>query len=131
MDLAHMTDDQRRAHFHGLAQDYARRYAQLVIDALGGQVSTNAAAVLHRIGYELGHDACQTLANEITTRLAPAHGDDRPTVTIIREQLECWAGRPLSDDEVSDLDDRIPQSSIPDAIGNIVASITVDGDSDE
>ncbi|WIM95791.1 hypothetical protein ACTOB_007925 [Actinoplanes oblitus] len=123
-----MNDDQRRDHFRGLAQDYARRYAQLVIDALGGQVSSNAAAVLHRMGFELGHDACQILANEIRPRVAPASVDDRPTVTITREQVECWAGRTLTDDEVYVLDGCIPNSSIPDAVGDIVASFPEDSD---
>lgn len=48
--------------------------------------------------------------------------DDRLTVTITRDQLECWAGRELSDDEVARLDDAIPMSSIPEAIGTIVDS---------
>lgn len=65
MDPALMNDDQRRDHFHRLAQDYARRYAQLIIDALGGTVSPDAAVVLHRVAFELGHDACQVIAREI------------------------------------------------------------------
>ncbi len=128
MDLALISEDQRREHFHGLAHDYARRYAKLVVDALGGQVSADAAAILNRIGFELGHDACQTLAREITSRVAPIPGDRRPTVNITREQLECWAGRGLSDAEVATLDDCMPNSSIPDAVADIVAGLAEGGD---
>ena len=42
-------------------------------------------------------------------------------ITITRAQLEAWAGRPLSDGEVDTLDDAIPNSSIPEAVGVIVA----------
>lgn len=52
------------------------------------------------------------------------------TVTITREQIECWAGRRLSDDEIARLDDCIPNSSIPDAIGEIVAQFERDPDAD-
>ncbi|MFB7837814.1 hypothetical protein ACWIGW_44765 [Nocardia brasiliensis] len=41
---------------------------------------------------------------------------------ITREQAESWAGRPLSDEEMDRLDDAIPNSSIPEAIGAIVDS---------
>jgi hypothetical protein len=47
----------------------------------------------------------------------------RLTVEITREQLEAWAGRALTDDEVHALDDAIPNSSIPDAVGTIVAGM--------
>ncbi|MEU7905863.1 hypothetical protein [Actinoplanes sp. NPDC049118] len=123
-----MTDDQSREHFHGLARDYAGRYAQLVVDALGGQVSHDAAAILHRVGFELGHGACQTLAQEITSRTTPVAGDGRRTVEITREQVECWAERALTDDEVSRLDDCIPNSSIPDAVADIVAGLAEGSD---
>jgi hypothetical protein len=71
MDLALMDDDQRRQHFNTLAHKFADRYAQLVVDALGGEVSAPAAAVLHRMGFELGHDACAVLAREIRSRIIP------------------------------------------------------------
>lgn len=48
------------------------------------------------------------------------------TVEITREQLNCWAGRDLTDDEVDRLDDAIPHSSIPDAISVIADSIQLD-----
>lgn len=47
----------------------------------------------------------------------------RMTVEITRDQLEAWAGRTLTDDEVYALDDAIPNSSIPDAVGTIVAGM--------
>jgi hypothetical protein len=50
------------------------------------------------------------------------------TVTITREQVECWAGRPLSDDEIARLDECIPLSSIPDAVAGIVSSFEPDED---
>lgn len=44
--------------------------------------------------------------------------DDEPIgVTITRDQLEAWAGRTLTDDEVLTLDINISNSSIPEAIG--------------
>ncbi len=44
-------------------------------------------------------------------------------ILITREQLEDWARRPLTDDDVASLDDAIPMSSIPEAIGDICDSI--------
>lgn len=43
------------------------------------------------------------------------------TVEITRQQLEEWAGRRLTDEQVERLDGCIPNSSIPEAIGVIVA----------
>lgn len=43
-------------------------------------------------------------------------------ITLTREQLECWAGRTLTSDEIARLDECIPMSSIPEAIGQIVDS---------
>lgn len=57
--------------------------------------------------------------------------DGRLTVLITREQLECWAGRPLTDAQVSDIDDCIPHSSIPEAIYVIANSVLPDDDDDE
>jgi hypothetical protein len=48
--------------------------------------------------------------------------DDQPGITLTRQQLENWAGRPLSDEELERLDDAIPNSSIPEAIGTIVSA---------
>lgn len=43
-------------------------------------------------------------------------------IIITREQIEAWAGRSLTDDELDRLDECIPHSSIPDAIDTIVSS---------
>ncbi|MEU8327331.1 hypothetical protein [Micromonospora sp. NPDC048839] len=53
------------------------------------------------------------------------------TVSITREQLESWAGRTLTDDEVYRLDDCVPDSSIPDAIDAIVSERMPTPDEDE
>jgi hypothetical protein len=47
---------------------------------------------------------------------------DGPGITLSRGQLEAWAGRPLADDEITNLEDAIPHSSIPEAVGTIVDS---------
>lgn len=47
----------------------------------------------------------------------------RHTVTITRKQLEAWAGRELTDEMVDAIDACIPDSTIPDAIGEIAASV--------
>jgi len=44
-------------------------------------------------------------------------------ITITREQVEAWAGRALTDEEIADLDVAIPNSSIPEAIGEIVNAL--------
>lgn len=43
-------------------------------------------------------------------------------IVLTREQIESWAGRSLTDDEMERLDECIPHSSIPDAIDTIVDS---------
>ena len=50
--------------------------------------------------------------------------DDRPGVHLTRDQLESWAGRSLSDEEVEALDTAIPESSIPEAISIIADNLT-------
>ncbi|AGB26990.1 hypothetical protein Mycsm_06887 (plasmid) [Mycobacterium sp. JS623] len=42
--------------------------------------------------------------------------DSRRGITLSRDQLEAWARRPLSDEEVEAIDDCLPNSSIPEAI---------------
>lgn len=49
--------------------------------------------------------------------------DERRGVFLTRDQIECWVGRRLTDDEVDRLDDAIPHSSIPEAIGVIADSL--------
>jgi hypothetical protein len=50
-------------------------------------------------------------------------------LTLTYEQLAAWAGRELSDDEVERLDEAIPNSSIPEAIGTIVESFDEEDES--
>lgn len=50
---------------------------------------------------------------------APSGGSG---IHLSRGQLEAWAGRALTDDELSRLEDAIPNSSIPDAVWVIVDS---------
>lgn len=45
---------------------------------------------------------------------------DERGIVLTREQIESWAGRRLSDEEVDDLENAIPNSSIPDAVATIV-----------
>lgn len=45
-----------------------------------------------------------------------------PGITLTRDQLESWAGRALTDEEVEALDTSIPESSIPEAVRTIVES---------
>lgn len=45
------------------------------------------------------------------------------TVTITRNQLECWAGRKLTDDEVSHIDDALPNTSLPDLIATVASNL--------
>ncbi len=61
--------------------------------------------------------------DDLTTRiLAGREAPARITVDITREQLESWARRPLTDHEVSRLDDCIPDSTIPDAVADITST---------
>lgn len=45
-------------------------------------------------------------------------------ITLTREQLEAWAGRELTDEEVEALDTAIPESSIPEAIATITEGLS-------
>lgn len=56
---------------------------------------------------------------EPNTALTDYPADDAPTITITRDQLECWVGRKLTDEEVRDIDNAVPDSTIPDAIADI------------
>jgi hypothetical protein len=60
---------------------------------------------------------------ELAAALAHHRLDAEAASLITREQLECWAGRALTDVDLSELDEAIPNSAIPDAIGEIVASM--------
>lgn len=48
-------------------------------------------------------------------------------IVLTREQLEAWAGRTLTDDQIERLDNAIPNSSIPEAIAEIMSAIVSDG----
>jgi hypothetical protein len=44
----------------------------------------------------------------------------RTSVTITRQQLEQWAGRPLTDNEVGQVQEALPNASVPEAIATII-----------
>lgn len=67
------------------------------------------------IGY---HDECSDQYGDECMCSCHALG-----ITLTRDQLESWAGRALSDEEVEVLDGAIPNSSIPDSICIIVESM--------
>ena len=52
-------------------------------------------------------------------------------VTITREQLEAWVGHRLTDEDVAEIDDAVPNSSIPDAIACIASDALGLTDPDE
>lgn len=60
---------------------------------------------------------------ELAAIIAQHRLDSNVPQLITREQLECWAGRPLTDDDLDQLGEEIPNSSVPDAISTIVAAI--------
>lgn len=45
--------------------------------------------------------------------------DHRPGIFLTRDQLQAWAGRELTDEEVEALEEAIPNSSIPESIATI------------
>ncbi len=53
-----------------------------------------------------------------------AHEPARVGVTLTREDIEEWAGRPLTDEEVARLDDALPYSSVPEAVATIVGHLS-------
>ncbi len=59
----------------------------------------------------------------IAAQLARHRLDTEAASLITREQVECWAGRPLTDWDLDRLDESIPHSSIPAAIGEIIAGM--------
>ena len=62
------------------------------------------------------HDECSDQYGESCMCSCHALG-----ITLTRDQLESWAGRALSDEEVETLDIAIPESSIPQAVAEIVS----------
>ena len=47
-------------------------------------------------------------------------------IELTRDQLQAWAGRELTDEEVEALDRAIPDSSIPEAIQTLADSLSSD-----
>lgn len=47
-------------------------------------------------------------------------------IVITYDQLVCWAGRELTDEDIKQIEDAIPNSSIPEAISEIAYAITKD-----
>lgn len=76
---------------------------------------TDLIARTMRAVYAAGHEA--------------GRGEADPTegVYLTRDQLAGWAGRELDDDDMYRLGEAIGNSSIPEAIGAIVASFDPDG----
>lgn len=60
---------------------------------------------------------------ELAAKLAEHRLNADVASLINHEQLESWAGRPLNENDLDRLDDAIPNSSIPEAIGEIVAGV--------
>lgn len=59
---------------------------------------------------------------ELAAALAQHQLDAPITQLITRGQLESWAGRRLTEDDLAELDEAIPHSTIPVAIGVIIAA---------
>ncbi len=59
-------------------------------------------------------------AASLTAAYLPA---EPVSVVITRDQLEAWAGCPLTDDQVAQIDEAIPISTVPEAIGDIAYAI--------
>jgi hypothetical protein len=49
--------------------------------------------------------------------------DDARGITLTRDQLNAWTGWDLTDEQVEQLEDAIPNSSIPDAVAEIMEGI--------
>lgn len=60
---------------------------------------------------------------ELAAQLAEHRLNADVAQLITHEQLECWAGRALDSDDLRQLNEAIPHSSIPDAISEIVAGM--------
>lgn len=55
----------------------------------------------------------------------------QPGITLTHKQLEQWAGRPLTNDEVARLDAALPHSSLPDLIWTVVDACTTTTGNDD
>jgi hypothetical protein len=54
------------------------------------------------------------------------HEDATRGISFTREQVEAWAGRKLTGDQMQDLEDALPNSSFPECISTIVAHMDLD-----
>lgn len=68
------------------------------------------------------HVRLATLEGWLSTHSAPVLVPVRVGILLTRNQIEAWASRPLSDEDVARLGNAIPLSSIPDAVDTIVSS---------
>jgi hypothetical protein len=49
--------------------------------------------------------------------------DDAPGVGFTRAQVQAWAGRALTDEEIERIEEAVSNSSIPEAIGIIASAL--------
>lgn len=56
---------------------------------------------------------------------------ERPGITLTRDQLEAWAGKALTDDQVESLEESIQFSSIPEAIALIAEQFPYNEEEEE
>lgn len=70
-------------------------------------------------------------SNAVAKQPVTANGSAGDGITITRDQLEAWAGRSLTDDEVYRIGKCIPNSSIPEAIDLIAGQFGNDGEDDD
>lgn len=87
---------------------------------LGHATDHAAARQARRIINETGHVPTD-LPGFVPSASAIGAATHRPGILLTRAQLETWAGRPLTDDDLARLEKCIPGSSIPDAIATIAA----------
>lgn len=58
-------------------------------------------------------------------------GDTPTGIFLTRDQLNAWAGFPLTDEHVDRLDDALPHSSVPEAIATIADTFVIADDDDD
>jgi hypothetical protein len=62
-------------------------------------------------------------ALEVTIRPVHRDRDNDRVLSFTRAQVQSWAGRELSDDELSDLEDAVPNSTFPETVGLIADAL--------
>ena len=80
------------------------------------------------LDYYIREPYAQTIKDGITTTTTLideliAEINHPTTVTLTRDQLQEWAGRELTNDDIRRIADAIPNSSVPEAIATIVANL--------